>query len=45
MLAMKIIYLPARDIVSGKSRDQGPRVRFSKVLVTVQECGSWREKY
>lgn len=42
---MKIIYLPARDIVSGKSRDQGPRVRFSKVLVTVQECGSWREKY
>lgn len=41
---MKIIYLPARDIVAGKSRGQGPGVRFSKVLVTFQECGLWREK-
>ena len=40
---MKIIYLPARDIAAGKTRGQGPGVRFSKVLVTFQECGSLRE--
>ena len=28
MLAMKIIYLPARDIVAGKSRGQGPGATF-----------------
>ena len=42
---MNIICLPARDIATGKTsvRGQGPGVRFSKVLVTFQECGSLRE--
>ena len=40
---MKIIYLPGRDIAAGKTRGQGPGVRFSKVLVTFQECGYLRE--
>lgn len=34
---MKIIYLPARDIAAGKTRGQGPGVRFSKVLVTFSD--------